>query len=95
MKLDFTGTVIEWRGPAPFYFVRVPDEPSAAIEAASKQLTYGWGAIPASVAINATEWSTSLFPKDGGYLVPLKDRIRKGEGIEPGDTVSITLTLAM
>ena len=48
-------------------------------------LTYGWGVIPARVVVGDTEWTTSLFPKDGRYLVPLKDRIRKAEGIELGD----------
>ncbi|MGX1365969.1 hypothetical protein RKD19_001328 [Streptomyces canus] len=26
MHLTFTGRVIEWRGPAPYYFVPVPAE---------------------------------------------------------------------
>jgi hypothetical protein len=31
MELTFVGPVIEWRGPAPYYFVPVPDEESADI----------------------------------------------------------------
>ena len=43
MTLSFSGPIWQWRGPAPFYFVTVPDEPSQAIKAASRLLTYGWG----------------------------------------------------
>ncbi len=36
MEWEFAGPVIEWRGPAPFYFVAVPDEESADIKFAAK-----------------------------------------------------------
>ena len=26
MDFEFDGPVIEWRGPAPFYYVRIPEE---------------------------------------------------------------------
>ena len=35
--------------------------------------TYGWGVIPVVARIGDVEFETSLFPKDGGYLLPLKD----------------------
>ena len=54
-------------------------------------MTYGWGVIPVAVRIGETSWTTSLFPKDGGYLVPLKDAVRKAEGIAVGDTVAVQL----
>lgn len=95
MQLSFTGEIFEWRGPSPYFFVKVPDEPSAAIEAASALLTYGWGVIPVTVRAGATEWTTSLFPKDGGYLVPLKDKVRKAEALELGEIVELTLDLAV
>lgn len=56
-------------------------------------ITYGWGVIPVTAKIGKTQWTTSLFPKDGLYLVPLKNLVRKAEGIELGDTVDITLSL--
>ena len=52
-------------------------------------LTYGWGVIPVQVRIGDTEWETSLFPKDGCYLVPLKDRVRRAEGLDEGDEVTV------
>jgi len=39
MDLEFHGEIIHWRGPAPFHFVTVPEEQSAAIEAVSPLVT--------------------------------------------------------
>jgi hypothetical protein len=40
MDFEFEGPVIEWRGPAPFYFVRIPEEESADIKFAAKGMEY-------------------------------------------------------
>ena len=93
MNYEFESVVFEWRGPAPFYFARVPEDTAAEIALVAPTLTYGWGVIPASVTIGSTTVTTSLFPKDGGYLVPLKDALRKPEGVSNGDAVRIDLTL--
>ena len=95
MDLEFSGEVWYWRGPAPHHFVTVPDEESAAIEAASALVSYGWGVIPVTGRVGGTSFTTSLFPKDGGYIVPLKLSLRKTEGIEVGDVVTVRLTLAV
>jgi hypothetical protein len=49
--------------------------------------------IPVSAQIGATRWTTSLFPKDGGYLVPVKAAVRQSEGLVVGDTVLVRLTV--
>lgn len=93
MELSFTGPVIEWRGPAPYHFVTVPDDEAAEIEAVSAGITYGWGMIPADVTIGDTTWYTALWPRQGTYVVPLRDRIRRAEGIELDDVVTVHLSL--
>lgn len=95
MRVSFTGEVIEWRGPAPFYFVRVPDDDAVRIREVASMVTYGWGVIPATVSIGATSVTTSLFPKEGGYLVPIKNAVRIPENLETGDVVSVTLEIAV
>ena len=35
----------------------------------------------------------SLFPKDGGYVVPIKDAVRLGEGLAVGHTVTLELSI--
>ena len=44
--------------------------------------------------LGGTSFTTSLFPKDGTYLIPLKDAVRRAEGIELGDVVTVALALA-
>lgn len=95
ITMEFSGNIIHWRGPAPFYFVPVPQEQSAEIKDISNLVTYGWGVIPVKVQIGDTEWTTSLFPKDGLYLVPIKAIIRKAEKLEEGDNVTIQLQIQM
>ena len=93
MEIDFTGTIIFWKGPAPFFFIAVPAEQSQDIKAVSSMVTYGWGVIPVLVRIGKTEFTTSLFPKDGLYLVPIKVSVRKAEGLEKGDQVQVHLEI--
>ncbi|MEU5317235.1 DUF1905 domain-containing protein [Streptomyces sp. NPDC021056] len=95
MELSFTGRVIEWRGPAPYYFLPVPDEESADIREVAAMATYGWGVIPVEARIGATAFTTSLFPKDGCYLLPLKNAVRKPQCIAAGDDVSVRLTVLL
>ena len=54
--------------------------------------TYGWGVIPVTGTISRTTFQTSLFPKDGGYLVLVKDAVRRAERLELGDSVDIELS---
>lgn len=94
MHLEVIGEVWHWRGPSPYYFVTVPDEESRHLKAVSAGVTYGWGMIPVQARIGATEWETSLFPKDGLYVVPVKDAVRLAEELDEGDRVTVRLTVA-
>jgi hypothetical protein len=91
--MEFAGEVWWWRGPAPWHFVTVPDPQSTEIEAASALVTYGWGMIPVVAQIGRTSWQTSLWPKDGTYVVPIKTDVRKAEDVELGDLVTVHLTI--
>ncbi|MEU6141850.1 DUF1905 domain-containing protein [Streptomyces sp. NPDC047081] len=95
MELTFTGRVIEWRGPAPYYFVPVPDQESADIREVAAMATYGWGVIPVEARIGELAFATSLFPKDGGYLLPLKNAVRTPQGLSAGDDVAVRMTVRL
>jgi len=71
--------------------VTVPAEQCRDLRAISGAVTYGWGMIPVHVQIGATDWKTSLFPKDGRYIVPIKASVRKAENLDEGDQVTIRL----
>jgi GNAT superfamily N-acetyltransferase len=92
MDHEFVGEVIEWRGPAPYYFVAVPEPEAVELRAMASAAGYGWGMLPIRARIGSTEWKTSLWSKDGGYLVPLKDAVRKPRGLDAGDAVTLRLT---
>ena len=93
MQWEFPGELYHWRGPSPYHFVTVPEDESAELEMVSASVSYGWGVIPVVVRIGKTSWATSLFPKDGGYIVPVKDAVRKAEGLDVGDTVTVQLDI--
>ena len=42
------------------------------------------GDDPGRGAHRRHRWKTSLWPKDGGYIVPIKDDVRRAEGLELG-----------
>ncbi len=93
MDLEFSGEIWFWRGPAPHHFVSVPEDDCGALESTASLVSYGWGMIPVTVRLGRSTWTTSLWPKDGGYIVPLKLAVRKAEGLDVGDTVTVRLTV--
>jgi hypothetical protein len=93
LSLEFRGEVWQWRGPAPYYFITVPEEPASLLHALSPMVTYGWGMIPVTVSIGRSTWQTALWPKDGQYVVPIKKVVRLGERLDEGQTVGVRLAI--
>lgn len=93
MVVHFRSQVIEWRGPAPYLFAPLPPEAAEEVRSIAKAATYGWGCLPAIVRIGATSCTTSLFPKDGTYLVPIKVALQKAERVGLGDVVDVELRI--
>ena len=93
LELEFDGPIWFWRGPAPWYFVTVPDQGCRELRAAAAVVSYGWGMVPVTASIERTRWVTSLWPKDGRYIVPIKASVRKTERLELDDTVRVRLTV--
>jgi hypothetical protein len=93
MNIEVSGDIWFWRGPAPWYFGTVPAEESRDLKEISRLVTYGWEVIPAHVRIGNTEWKTSLFPREGCYLVPIKAMVRTAEQLEAGDNVRVRLAV--
>lgn len=91
--MEFAGEVYYWRGPSPYHFIRVPEEVCVQLRAVAPVVSYGWGVIPVTGRIGGTVWTTSLVPKDGGYVVPIKDVVRMGEGLADGDAVTVELSV--
>jgi hypothetical protein len=95
VELEFEGEIVHWRGPSPYHFVAIPDAQSREIADLSSLVTYGWGAIPVTASIGETTWTTSLFPRQGSYLLPVRDSVRAAEGLEIGETVPVRLVIVL
>lgn len=90
----FTAEVFEWRGPAPFFWVSLPADVCDHVRAEAAEATYGWGAIPVAVRIGGSEWETSLLPRDGGYVLPVKRAVRDQQRFGDGDVVKVAMSVA-
>lgn len=93
LEIAFAGPVIEWRGPAPFLFVALPDDQVEAVRAAARAASYGWGVVPVTATIGETRFTTSLFPRAGGYLLPLKDKVRRATELTLGDVAVVAMRI--
>ena len=93
MEFEVIGEVFEWRGPAPFFFVAIPEIYAREIDEVKQELTYGWGMITCKIVIDGKEYKTAITPKDGTYFVPLKDEIRRRHSLEVGAQAELTLLL--
>ena len=89
----FRTTIIEWRGPAPYFYGPIPPEHTADIRRASKVASYGWGVIPVTATIDGVTFTTSLFPKDDIYLLPIKAAVRKRTKVTVGDEIEVEMTI--
>ena len=92
-SIQFSGEIIEWRGPAPYLFVPVPDRHVDEIRYAAKLASYGWGVIPVEAQIGPVAFRTSLFPKDGTYLLPIKVAVQRAADVTVGDRIDVSMVI--
>ncbi len=91
LRLRFGGPVVEWRGPAPYHFVEVPPPQCEEVREVVPEVTYGWGMVPVRVTLGGSSWETALWPRAGGYVLPIKDGVREAEGVSLGQAVEVTV----
>jgi len=91
---ELVGPIWYWRGPAPYHYVTVPEPVCEGLREWSF-VSYGWGMIPVTVTIGETTWPTSLFPKDGGYVLPLRDSVRAAEDLQVDDVPRVVLRIRL
>jgi hypothetical protein len=93
IQFQFEAQVIHWRGPSPYFFAPIPVQHGEEIKKVAKFATYGWGVIPVEATIGDFMFGTSLFPKDGSYLLPLKDAVRRKCNLTAGDSISVSIAI--
>lgn len=92
MDLVFSGELVEWRGPAPYHFVPLPPDEADLVDEVKAEVVY-WGVVPVRARIGATTFTTSMFPREGTWFLPVKDAVRRAEGVGLGDVVEVALTV--
>jgi hypothetical protein len=90
-RFEFEAEILYWRGPSPFFFAPIPPRHVAELRRAARFVTYGWGMVPVEARINGVAFQTSLFPKDEGYLLPIKAEVRRKTNITAGDSISVEM----
>ena len=95
MKYTFKSEVWIYPGmQGHWHFASVPKKISEKITKSREGMKRnGWGSVPVTVKLGSSVWKTSIFPdkREGAYILPLKAKVRKMEGIRQGDKVSFTL----
>ena len=92
MELELSGEIVEWRGPAPYFFVPLPPEDAELIDEIKAEVAY-WGVIPVTARLGETEFTTAMFPREGTYFLPLKVSVRRAEAVGLGDVVDVRLSV--
>lgn len=80
---------------AAWRFAYLPKKLSAEIKKSFPSKKKGWGSLPVTAKIGATTWDSSIFPdsKSSSYLLPLKLKIRKKEGVMDGAKILVEVRL--
>ena len=92
MEIEFSGEVVEWRGPAPFHFVRLPLDAADLVDEVRAEVVY-WGVVPVRARIGDTGFTTSMFPREETWFLPVKDAVRRAEGVGLGDVLDVRLSV--
>ncbi len=92
----FEAELWEWeaRRTDSWVFVSLPADASDDIRERAGPRR-GFGSMRVRVTVGATGWRTSIFPDGsrGSYVLPVKRAVRAAEGLEVGDTCTVTVEL--
>ena len=92
----FRAELWEWEAKGGWFFVTLPDELADDIRARTDDgLRRGFGSVRVEATVGGSTWRTSVFPdtSSGSFVLPVKKPVRTAEGIEPGDTVEVSLVI--
>jgi hypothetical protein len=90
MEIEFAGEVVEWRGPAPFFFVALPPDAADLVDEVKADVVY-WGVVPVRAWIGDTEFTTAMFPREDTWFLPLKVAVRRAEDVDLGQVVDVRM----
>ncbi|TFD50287.1 DUF1905 domain-containing protein [Cryobacterium frigoriphilum] len=76
-------------------FLSLPTDVTDEIRERSTQPRRGFGSIRVNAQIGETSWATSIFPdsKRKTFVLPVKKLVRTAEGLDMGDTPTVSVSL--
>jgi hypothetical protein len=95
--ISVTAPIWQWRPEKPsaasWYFLTIEGPAAAEIRNAAGGRKGGFGSIKVNATLGRTTWQTSLFPhkESGGFILPMKAAVRKAEGVDVGDMVTVQI----
>lgn len=90
----FTAPLWEHAGDTSWHFVSLPAELSDQVRELSGPRR-GFGSVRVEVTVGDSTWRTSVFPsRHGTYDLPVKAAVRRSEGLEPGDPVTVLMEVS-
>ncbi len=89
--MTFDAPLVRHAGNASWFFITAPEEAGDKIDDQAPFPRAGFGSVKVEATIGSSTWSTSVFPGNEGWALPVKQQIRKKEGIDDGDVVTVTL----
>lgn len=92
---SFEAPLWQYQGPAAWCFVTLPADLADRVLERVEGGGSPFGAVPVQARVGGTTWRTSLFPdrQAASYLLPMKKSVRTSNGLEPGDVVTVHLTV--
>ncbi|WP_323096346.1 DUF1905 domain-containing protein [Intrasporangium sp. YIM S08009] len=92
LALDFTAELWRWEAQTGWFFVTVPPEASELVRERPRP-PRGFGSVRVRVTVGGSSWSTSIFPdaSRGAYVLPMKQAVRRAEGLGEGDPADVHL----
>lgn len=79
--------------PLALLFAPLPSPQARQVREILRAVTYGWGMVPVEARIGEASFTTSLFPKDETYLLPIKAAVRRRADVTAGDTIGVDLII--
>jgi Domain of unknown function (DUF1905) len=98
LSYEFTATLWPWEVRRALYtFVTLPEDVSEEIAAFADGPRRGFGAVGVRVRIGTSAWKTSVFPQGSGgpYMLPIKRAVRDANGVDVGDSVTVSLEVLL
>jgi hypothetical protein len=96
MKVTFDAALWRWdaRPDNTWVLVTLPEAASEEIRDISDRAPRpGFGSVRVRASVGGSQWSTSVFPEATShrYVLPVKKAVRRAEGLDLGDTATVTV----